>query len=90
MYHSHVNEIADTNAGLVGPMIITARGMAKPDGTPKDVDRELVVAFSTELESESPYLQENIERYTADPKGVRLISAPNGARGILLAIPASP
>ena len=90
MYHSHVNEIADTNAGLVGPMIITARGMAKPDGTPKDVDRELVVAFSTELESESPYLQENIERYTADPKGVRLISAPNGARGILTGNPGVP
>src|SRR5229473_1329464 len=46
MYHSHINEIADVNAGLVGPMIITARGMAKADGTPKDVDRELVVAFA--------------------------------------------
>ena len=90
MYHSHVNEIADTNAGLVGPMIITARGMAKPDGTPKDVDRELVIAFSTVLESESPYLQENIERYTGEPKTVRLISAPNGAQGILTGNPAAP
>ncbi|HEX6504592.1 MAG TPA: multicopper oxidase domain-containing protein [Terriglobales bacterium] len=90
MYHSHVNEIADTNAGLVGPMIITARGMVKPDGTPKDVDREFVIAFSTVLESESPYLQENIERYASDPKTVKLISAPNGARGILTGNPGLP
>ena len=48
MYHSHINEIADVNAGLVGPMIITARGMAKADGTPKDVDRELIVAIDQE------------------------------------------
>jgi FtsP/CotA-like multicopper oxidase with cupredoxin domain len=90
MYHSHVNEVADTNAGLVGPMIITARGMAKPDGAPKDVDREFVIAFSSVLESESPYLQENIERYTSDPKSVRLVSAPTGARGILTGNPALP
>lgn len=90
MYHSHVNEIADTNAGLVGPMIITARGMVKPDGTPKDVDREFVIAFSTVLESESPYLQENIERYASDPKTVKLISAPNGTRGILTGNPGLP
>jgi FtsP/CotA-like multicopper oxidase with cupredoxin domain len=90
MYHSHVNEIADTNAGLVGPMIITARGMAKPDGTPKDVDREFVIAFSTVLESDSPYLQENIERYTGEPKNVRVISAPTGVRGILTGNPATP
>jgi len=70
--------------------IITARGMAKPDWTPKDVDRELVIAFSTVLESESPYLQENIERYTGEPKTVRLISAPTGARGILTGNPAAP
>jgi manganese oxidase len=83
MYHSHVNEIADTNAGLVGPMIITARGMAKPDGTPKDVDREFVIAFSSMLEGESPYLQENIDRYTSEPKTVSPVSVPTGARGIL-------
>ena len=46
MYHSHVDEVRDINSGLLGPMIITARAMARPDGTPKDVDRELVVAFA--------------------------------------------
>jgi len=90
MYHSHVNEIADVNAGLVGPMIITARGMAKADGTPKDVDREFVVAFATVLESESPYLQENVEQYATDPKSVKVVTAPTGARGILTGIPGIP
>jgi FtsP/CotA-like multicopper oxidase with cupredoxin domain len=90
MYHSHVNEIADTNAGLVGPIIVTARGMARPDGTPKDVDREFVIAFSTVVESESPYLDENIRQYAGDPKSVKIITTPTGARGILTGNPAIP
>lgn len=90
MYHSHVNEIADTNAGLVGPIIITARGMANPDGTPKDVDREFVIEFATVIESESPYLQENVEQYTSDPKTVKIVSTPSGARAILTGNPAAP
>ena len=91
MYHSHVNEIADSNAGLAGPIIATARGMAKADGTPKDVDREFVVALSTVIETESPYLQENIERYTSDPKSVKVVSNPiNGVKAILTGDTASP
>jgi len=91
MYHSHVNEIADTNAGLVGPIIVTARGMAKADGTPKDVDREFVVALSTIIETESPYLQENIERYAGDPKNVKVVSNPiNGVRAIRTGDPTAP
>ena len=45
MYHSHVDEIRDINTGLFGPMIITARGKARPDGSPVDVDREIVTSF---------------------------------------------
>jgi hypothetical protein len=30
----------------MGPIEITARGMAKPDGSASDVDRELFVLFS--------------------------------------------
>lgn len=41
-YHSHVNETADVNAGLLGPIIITAKGRAKADGSPNDVTREFV------------------------------------------------
>jgi manganese oxidase len=44
-YHSHVNEPADTNAGLLGPIIVAARGKARSDGTPVDVDQEFVTAF---------------------------------------------
>jgi len=79
MYHSHVNEVADANAGLVGPMIITGKGMSKPDGTPKDVDRELVVAFAEFGETESPYIQDNINTYTKDPKGVAIVMDPFGS-----------
>lgn len=44
-YHSHVDEPAETNAGLLGPIVITAKGKARPDATPADVDREFVLAF---------------------------------------------
>src|SRR5262249_3121561 len=46
MYHSHVEDERDLDAGLVGPMIVTARDKARADGTPSDVDREFVVAFA--------------------------------------------
>jgi hephaestin len=64
MYHSHVDEPADTNAGLIGPMIITKRGMARPDGSPKDVDRELITMFTVFDENSSLYLLDNIEQFT--------------------------
>jgi hephaestin len=70
MYHSHSDEVGDTYAGLVGPMVITSAAQARPDGTPKDVDRELFVMFSVMNENNSPYLNTNVRRYT------RLPSAP--------------
>src|ERR1041384_5371566 len=44
-YHSHIHEPMETNAGLLGPIIITRRGFARPDGGPRDVDREFVTLF---------------------------------------------
>jgi FtsP/CotA-like multicopper oxidase with cupredoxin domain len=44
-YHSHVDEPFETNLGLLGPIIITRKGFAKPDGSPIDVDQEFVVSF---------------------------------------------
>ena len=44
-YHSHVDEPRDVNRGLLGAIIVTARGRARPDATPVDVDRELVLLF---------------------------------------------
>ena len=44
-YHSHVDEPVETNLGLLGPLIVTARGHARPDASPADVDREFVLLF---------------------------------------------
>jgi hypothetical protein len=44
-YHAHVDSSVEINAGLMGPIIVTAKGKAKPDGSPKDVDREFVASF---------------------------------------------
>lgn len=63
MYHSHVDDQADLAAGLIGPMIITARGASRADGTPNDVDRELVVAFLELDENSSPYFERNYAQY---------------------------
>ena len=70
IYHSHVDETADTNAGLIGPIIVTRRGRAKPDGAPRDVDREFVTLFTVFDENASPYLETNIERYAGEPETV--------------------
>jgi len=70
MYHSHTNEISDTNAGLVGPMVITRRGSAKPDGSPVDVDREVFSFFSVLNENESPYLDQNLQELAQAPHEV--------------------
>lgn len=53
MYHSHTDETRDVNTGLLGVMLITARGMARPDGSPKDVDREIVASFTQVHEEDS-------------------------------------
>ena len=68
LYHSHVNEGRDINAGLIGPMIITRRGMARPDGSPKDVDREFVTQFGLFDEPLSWYWDSNVVRIYGDPR----------------------
>ena len=40
LYHGHVSETGDTNAGLVGAIIIGRAGATRADRTPTDVDRE--------------------------------------------------
>jgi FtsP/CotA-like multicopper oxidase with cupredoxin domain len=69
-YHSHTDEVADTNSGLVGPLIVSAKGMAKPDGTPKDVDREFVALFTVFNENESHWLDWNIQNHAGKPDSV--------------------
>ena len=59
MYHSHVDEVRDINTGLFGPMLITARNKARADGSPVDVDREIVASFMQVQEGDSWIANEN-------------------------------
>jgi FtsP/CotA-like multicopper oxidase with cupredoxin domain len=71
MYHSHTDEVADTNAGLVGPMVITARGKADPaTATPLDVDREIFSYFTVENENNSPWLDRNLQELAGPPHSI--------------------
>ena len=70
LYHAHDHAGVDVYAGLVGAIIVTRSGSAKPDGTPKDVDREFVALFMIFDENMSPYLNANIQRFANSPKTV--------------------
>jgi manganese oxidase len=61
-YHSHFDEPADVNTGLIGQIIVVRKGkMSTQDGgRPVDVDRELFVEFNVFNENMSWYLDENI------------------------------
>jgi len=71
-YQSHVDEYRDVASGLVGPIIVARRGQANSDGTPKDVDREIVALFSAFNENESWCVQENVAAHisAADQKAL--------------------
>ena len=67
VYHSHVKSIQDSNSGLIGAIVVTAKGMAKPDGSPKDVDREFINLYTVMNENESWFLEDNIKKYINAP-----------------------
>ena len=71
MYHSHVDEPGDTNAGLIGPIIVGREGSLNAAGIPTDVDREFVTMFTVFDENTSLYLDANIERFSGVPQSVR-------------------
>jgi hephaestin len=75
MYHSHVQEESDISSGLMGPMIVTRRGVARADGSPKDVDREIVAAFYEVDENASRYRDHNIRAYMTEPDSVHVDTA---------------
>jgi FtsP/CotA-like multicopper oxidase with cupredoxin domain len=56
-------------SGLVGPIIVTRQGQANADGSPRDVDREIVALFNIFNENRSWYVQQNIAAHIpgADP-----------------------
>lgn len=71
MYHSHTDEVADTNAGLVGPMVITAKGKADiATATPMDVDREIFSYYTVVDENVSPYLERNLQELAGAPHSI--------------------
>jgi hephaestin len=72
VYHSHVNEYKDVASGLVGAIIVARRGQTNSDGTPKDVDREIVALFTAFNENQSWYVQENVAAHisAADQKAL--------------------
>lgn len=45
LYHSHVTGDEETNLGLIGAIVVTDPLRARPDGTPRDVDREFATLF---------------------------------------------
>ena len=70
-YHSHFVEPRDMNTGLLGPILVSARGTTKADGTPKDVDREFITAFAVFDETESWYFQVNAMNRRQYTQGLR-------------------
>lgn len=67
VYYSRVNESKDAASGLVGPIIVARRGQANADGTPKDVDREIVALFTAFNENLSWYVEANIAAHLSAP-----------------------
>lgn len=69
MYHSHVDEVADTNAGLMGPIIVTRAGasMSMDNLRPRDVSREYIVSFTILDEGSSHYLAESMQMFMQPP-----------------------
>lgn len=62
LYHSHTDEIADTYAGMVGPLVVTRAGAARPDGGPADVEREIFTLWVVMNEGLSALFDTNAAR----------------------------
>jgi manganese oxidase len=70
MYHSHVDEVRDVYAGLMGPIIISDRKTALSDGSSSAYDREFITDFEIFDENNSPYIDYNIAHFTDKPNQV--------------------
>lgn len=67
LYHSHNFEPKDVNAGLIGPIVITRKGMARADGTPRDIDHEFFALFMIIDENQSHYIEQNMKANIENP-----------------------
>ena len=68
LYHAHVHSPKDINTGLVGALLVTRHGDARPDGSPKDVDREFITLFTNFDESQSRFAPRNAVASVADSR----------------------
>lgn len=66
LYHSHNFEPKDVNAGLIGPIVITRKGMGRADASPRDVDREFFALFMIVDENQSHYIGQNMKANIQD------------------------
>jgi hephaestin len=57
-------------AGLIGPIVVTRRGAANADGSPKDVDREIFAGFLESDESTSSLFSQNLSDPRTNPRKV--------------------
>lgn len=64
------------DSGLYGPIIVTRRGMARPDGTPTDVDREFVIWFHEIEQTNAKTWAENLADPATNPHHVNPASFP--------------
>jgi hypothetical protein len=69
LYHSHVSGDDEINAGLVGCILVTDPARARPDGTPRDVDRELATLFMVFDESGLGAAAKEAAEYASLPGG---------------------
>ncbi len=75
LYHSHVTGDEETNLGLVGFLVVTDPARARPDGTPRDVDREMASLFTIYNEVSA----DNVEDADDRPAPVPGTTAPDAA-----------
>ncbi|XP_035290869.1 ferroxidase HEPHL1-like isoform X1 [Anguilla anguilla] len=75
-YHSHVDPPRDIYSGLIGALLTCKKGtlLQVPSKRTmlkrRDVDQDFVLLFTVIEENLSWYLEENIQTFCSDPKGV--------------------
>ncbi|XP_042355305.1 ferroxidase HEPHL1 [Plectropomus leopardus] len=63
LYYSATDPAKDTNAGLVGPLLVCKKGTLRDNGTQEGLDKEFFLMFSVMDENMSWYLKENIDSF---------------------------
>ncbi len=69
LYHSHVDEVRDTNTGLFGAIVVTRKGEAEADGRPRGIDREVFALFTVMDENQSLFLDDMVAKLAEAPEG---------------------